>query len=127
MAACKGRILCTEDDDDTRELIIVILSSEGFDVTCAKNAVEALRCAESARFDLYILDNWLPDISGVSLCERLRKQDATTPILFCSGAAYDIDKQNAYLAGAQGYLVKPVPAAELIAEVVRLIAESRSL
>ncbi|MBA2703514.1 MAG: response regulator [Blastocatellia bacterium] len=69
--------------------------------------------------------NWLPGISGPGLCERLRDFDKTTPILFYSGAAYERDKEQARLAGAQGYLVKPTDGDTLAAEVSRLIAESK--
>jgi DNA-binding response OmpR family regulator len=67
----------------------------------------------------------MPGLSGTDLCEALRKFDETTPILFYSGAAYEKDKEAARLAGAQGYLVKPADFDQLIAEVARLIAESK--
>ena len=67
----------------------------------------------------------MPGLSGPDLTRKFREVDIKTPILFYSGAAYEIDKQEAFHAGAQGYLVKPVPEDEFIAEVVRLIAESK--
>jgi two-component system response regulator VanR len=118
------KILCTEDDADTRELLVAIRA--GFDATCVKSAEEAVTCVESTSFDLYIVDNWLPNVSGISLCEQLRQRDKTTPILLYSGAALETDLQNAYSAGAQGYLVKPVSPAVLVAEVSRLIEEAKT-
>jgi DNA-binding response OmpR family regulator len=73
------------------------------------------------------MDNWTPGLSGTDLCEAIRKFDLRTPILFYSGAASEKDKENARLAGAQGYLVKPTDCDELTAEVVRIIADQRLL
>ena len=121
MTSPKGRILCTEDDPDNRDLIVLTLSRNGFDVICAKDADHAITLAKTNSFDLYLLDTWLPGISGTTLCRRIRKFDFKTPILFYSGAAADADKEAAKKAGAQGYLVKPANGDELVAEVNRLL------
>lgn len=125
MATRKGRILCTEDDADTRELIVFVLTEGGFDVDCTDTAAEAIDRAKSEPFDLYLVDNWMPGLSGPELTRKLREFDVKTPILFYSAAAFESDKENARLAGAQGYLVKPVEFSELTSEVARLIDESR--
>jgi CheY-like chemotaxis protein len=65
----------------------------------------------------------MPD--GITFTKKLREFKIETPILFYSAAAYDSDREHARLAGAQGYLVKPVPNEELIKEVARLIAEAK--
>ena len=121
MSPPEARILCTEDDPDNRDLIVMILKQSGFDVDCATDADDAIRLAKTERFDLYLLDTWLPGVSGLTVSRRLREFDAQTPILFYSGAASDVDKQAAKDAGAQGYLVKPANGDELIAEVRRLL------
>jgi DNA-binding response OmpR family regulator len=121
----RTRILITEDDPDTRALLEFLLDGAGHDVTSTSSFEEALSAARVGTFDLYLLDNWLATASGIELCERLREFDGRTPILFCSGAAYEKDKENALRAGAQGYLVKPVDSDVLIAEVSRLIAGTR--
>ena len=120
------RILCTEDDKDTRDIIGIILRGEGFEVVCSESSKETLERARTEPFDLFLMDNWTPGLSGTQLCRAIREFDAETPILFYSGAAYASDKENARLSGAQGYLVKPVSYDDLVAEVVRLIAESKS-
>jgi DNA-binding response OmpR family regulator len=125
MPSPKGRILCTEDDADTRDLIVFVLGQIGFEVICADSAEKALGLAKSESFDLYLLDNWLPDTSGTVLTKQPREFDSLTPILFCSGAAFERDKEAAILSGAQGYLVKPIDVDCLSAEVVRLIAGSK--
>lgn len=121
----KGRILCTEDDPDTRELINLVLTQYGFEVVCSQRMAQAIDLARTQSFDLYLVDNWMPGLSGTELTQKLREFDTKTPILFYSGAAYEADKEAARLSGAQGYLVKPTDGDELIAEVARLITESR--
>ncbi|HJP92891.1 MAG TPA: response regulator [Pyrinomonadaceae bacterium] len=124
MKSPKGRILCTEDDPDTRDLIILVLKAAGYDVCCTENPEETVKLAETQKFDLYLMDNWLPDIQGPKLTARIREFDSRTPILFYSAAAYDTDKESARRAGAQAYLVKPVENDKLVQEVARLIRES---
>ena len=127
MAERKARILCVDDHDDTCEMIATILSD--YQVRTATNANQGLFLARTELFNLYLLDNWLPDMSGVELCREIRAFDANTPIIFCSGAAYDSDRQEALAAGAQVYLVKPMGLTNLRDTVAQLIlqAEMRSL
>jgi DNA-binding response OmpR family regulator len=75
----------------------------------------------AAKFDLYLLDNWLPGMTGDDLCRKLCELDPITPVLFYSGAAYDSDKARAMAAGAQGYVVKPADPDVLVREISRLI------
>jgi DNA-binding response OmpR family regulator len=123
----KCRILCTEDDADTREVLRLLLEIDGFDVTCAMDSKQALSLARAENFDLYLLDNWLPDISGYVLCRKLREFDSTTPILFYSGAASPADKARAIAAGAQGYVIKPANLGVLIAEIRGLLPTAEKL
>jgi two-component system phosphate regulon response regulator PhoB len=121
----KGRILCTEDDPDTRDLLSYVLSDAGYEVICTDDANGAMALARQQTIDLILVDSWLPDRSGTELTRSLRKMDVKTPILFYSGAGHDSDKEAAFSAGAQAYLVKPVLNEDLINAVSRLIAESQ--
>jgi DNA-binding response OmpR family regulator len=94
-------------------------------VITAETPLKAIELARASSFDLYLVDNWIPGMSGTDLCEALRLFDSDTPILFYSGAAYPKDKAEAYASGAQGYLVKPADPDELVAEVFRVISENR--
>ena len=96
------------------------------DEIAAANWDDALMLARTNDFDLYVIDNWMSGGSGIDLCKKLREFDTWTPILFYSGAAFERDKQQAFAAGAQGYLVKPAGPDELIAEVNRIISAARS-
>jgi DNA-binding response OmpR family regulator len=120
-----ARILYAEDDADTRELVTLVLEMQNCQVVATESYEEALRLARAEHFDLYLIDNWMPHISGVKLCEQLREFDRHTPVLFYSGAAYDADRERALASGAQGYLVKPAGGEQLIAEVLRLVSGSR--
>jgi DNA-binding response OmpR family regulator len=83
MKTPKGRILCTEDDVDTRELIDFILTQYGFEVVCTQNPDQAL--AKTQIFDLYLVDNWMPGLSGTELTKSLREFDTKTrSVLFRS-------------------------------------------
>ena len=125
MPSPKAHILCTEDDPDSRELLIFVLESADYDVTCAEVAMDALSLAQSKKFDLILVDSWMPGLSGQELTTEIRKFNKSTPILFYSGAAYDADKRAARAAGAQGYLTKPEGISDLVDEVGKLIAEAR--
>lgn len=123
----KGRILCTEDDADTRDLFALVLEIQGYEVICTKYAKEALTRARDGHFDLFLFDNWLPEMSGIELTTKVRSFNLTTPILFVSGAGFKTDEAQAREAGAQGYLIKPIDTDELAAEVERLIAQYRPI
>jgi len=126
MKSSAGHILYVEDDEDTRELVTYVLANSRYTVVAAANGDEALKLARTNNFDLYVIDNWMSGVSGIDLCRKLREFDSRTPILFYSGAAFERDKQDAFAAGAQGYLVKPAGPDELIAEVNRIISAVRS-
>jgi DNA-binding response OmpR family regulator len=116
----RKRILLVEDHLDNWELVELTLAE--YMVICAHDFGEGLRLARRRYFDLYILDNWLPDRSGVELCRLIREFDPHTPILFYSAAVYTRDTLEALRAGAQGYLVKPVSFGELRQAVAQLIS-----
>ena len=120
-----GSILYIEDDEDTRELVTYLLALSNYKVVPAENYDDALLLARANQFDLYLIDNWVSGGSGIDLCKKLREFNPWTPILFYSGAAQERDKQQAFAAGAQGYLVKPVDNDELIEEVSRIISAAK--
>lgn len=110
-----ARILSTEDDSDTRDLIQFVLERE------ADDAEHAVTLARTEKFHLYLLDAWTPDVAGADICRSLRELDQTTPILFYSGASSDADQAAAIKAGAQGYVVKPSNPDILLREIVGLL------
>jgi DNA-binding response OmpR family regulator len=115
------RILYIEDHEDTRELVTLLLAQKSYEVITGSTIASGVALAGTEQFDLYLLDSWLPDGSGLDLCQRIRQFDQTTPILFYSAAAYAADHDQAMRCGAQGYLVKPSPPSELCDLVRQLI------
>jgi len=119
------RVLYIEDHEDTRELVTLVLEQRSYEVVTGATIETGLTLARSQHFDLYLLDSWLPDGSGLDLCRRIREFDKATPILFYSAAAYEIDKDLALRSGAQAYLIKPSQPSELCSLVVSLIESHR--
>ena len=72
MPTPKGRILCTEDDPDYRELIVYILKTADYHVTITGDSAEALSLAQCEPFDLILVDNWMPGLSGQELITEIR-------------------------------------------------------
>ncbi|PWT88100.1 MAG: hypothetical protein C5B55_13665 [Blastocatellia bacterium] len=121
----RRRILYIEDHEDTRELVTLVLRQKNFDVTTDSTIANGIKLAVEHNFDLYLLDSWLPDGSGLDLCKRIREFDTFTPILFYSAAAYEVDRDNALKSGAQGYLIKPSQTSDLCDMVASLIDKAR--
>ena len=115
------RVLYIEDHEDTRELVTLVLEQKSFEVVTGATIASGVALAASEQFDLYLLDSWLPDGSGLDLCKQIRTFDNKTPILFYSAAAYEIDREQALKSGAQAYLVKPTHPQELCSLVESLI------
>jgi DNA-binding response OmpR family regulator len=110
-----AHILVVDDESDIREMVQLILYEAGFRVSTTDNAADVLRLVKTEHVDAVILDYWMQEITGIELCRQIRTFDQSTPILMCSGAVTEADREAAALAGAQGYLEKPFNARDLIA------------
>jgi DNA-binding response OmpR family regulator len=119
-----ARILYIEDHEDTRELVTLLLAKK-YEVITGATIESGVQLAGSEDFDLYLLDSWLPDGSGLDLCRQIRQFDKITPILFYSAAAYAADCEKALQCGAQGYLAKPSAPSQLCDLVTQLIEHSQ--
>ena len=115
------RVLCVDDDEDACEMVSELLKFSLIETRAVGTAAQALSVIQTERFDLYLLDAWLPDLDGVELCRRMRFMDAHTPVLFYSGAAYEDDKKRAIEAGANAYVTKP-DIEGLIGRVTELVS-----
>lgn len=121
METTKCRVLYVDDNEDTRQLMSLLLGKAGYEVSTAESAARALEQAKREQFELYILDNRMPDMSGVELLQRIREFDPDTPVIFYSAAAYEEDRLRALEAGAEDYILKPAESDELLAVVSRTI------
>jgi DNA-binding response OmpR family regulator len=120
-----NRILCVEDDADTRDILKIMLGFADLKVALAPDVDTALRLMECERFSLYVLDGGPQGITGLSPCERIRAADARAPIVIFSGSARESDAEAGLLAGANVYIVKP-DIGEVVPAVKRLLEEARA-
>ena len=102
----KHRILSVDDHEDTLAILRAMLGHHGYDLTSAPSVEEGLRLAKSQDFDLFLLDFKFADGTGKELCERIRKFDRETPILFFSGT-HPIQQQEVMSCGARAFVMKP--------------------
>ncbi|HKR59008.1 MAG TPA: response regulator [Pyrinomonadaceae bacterium] len=115
------RILYVEDHVDTVEMVTLMLEGAGFNVSSRRTIAEGVTAASQEKFDLYLIDLWLPDGSGMELCKKIREFDSATPIAFYSAAAYEGDKEAALESGAQAYLIKPTDSLSMVESLLHLI------
>lgn len=115
-----NRVLCVEDDEDTRDMLKTKLDLADFEAVVTSDMAAALRLMERERFSLYVLDGGMRNVNGLSLCQRIRASDARTPIVIFSGHGFKSDIEAGMLAGANAYIVKP-DSSELIPTIMRLL------
>lgn len=111
------RVLVVDDDEETRELVGAALARDGYELTLAATAADALGQIERARFDVVVLDVMLGRESGLVLCARLRSEGVETPILFLSARGAVDARVEGLEAGGDDYLKKPFALKELSARV----------
>ena len=126
------RILVVEDEDLIREMLVLALEEEGYEVITAVDGRTALALFQDSeptdgdfRFDLLILDLMLPQINGLDLCRLLRYQGNYVPILILSAKASETDRVLGLEVGADDYLTKPFSMRELIARCRALLRRQR--
>mgnify|MGYP004450013705 FL=1 len=113
------KIIVIDDNPEIREVVNVLLSSEGYTILEAKNAEEALEQID-ASIDLIILDIMMPGMDGYQLCAKLREV-TNAPVLFLSAKGQDFDKTLAFSSGGDDYLTKPFSYTELNSRVKALL------
>jgi len=129
----KPRILLVDDDTNTANGLRKILLQDGYDTRCAYTGNEALNLIESEPFDIVITDMKLPDISGFSIIEKVKKKDVDVPVVMITAFSSLQTAIDAMKKGADDYLTKPVNIDELelilkkIWEKQLLILQNREL
>lgn len=115
------RILVVEDDIKISEFIQKGLKSSGFAVDQAMNGKTGFEMAFDNPYDAMIVDIMLPEMDGISLIKRIRRENNNTPIIILSARDRVDDRVNGLHAGADDYLTKPFAFSELLARVQALI------
>jgi two-component system KDP operon response regulator KdpE len=109
-------LLIVEDEGPARRAVADYLGRRGYAVYEAASAREAMRQWDAHRPDLVLLDLGLPDLDGVDIIRRIRRE-ATTPIIILSARGDERDKIGGLEAGADDYLTKPFATDELNARI----------
>lgn len=109
-------VLIVEDDDETRHALVRELTTRGYRIDEAADGESAMRRWGIRRPDVVLLDLGLPDIDGLQIVRRIRKE-ATTPIVILSGRYEEREKVEALERGADDYVTKPFGVDELNARL----------
>ncbi len=123
--ATKPRLLLVEDEAHLAAGLKLNFELEGFDVDIAGTGRDAGRLLLSPDYDIMILDVMLPDVSGLTLCRKIRETGNTTPVLMLTAKNGVDDRVEGLNAGADDYLPKPFELAELLARVRSMLRRAR--
>ncbi|HEY9637654.1 MAG TPA: response regulator transcription factor [Coleofasciculaceae cyanobacterium] len=118
------RILFVEDDERIAQPLAEDLRHQYHVVDIAEDGINGWEYAQSATYDLILLDWMLPRLDGITLCKRLRSAGFTVPILMLTAKDTTTDKVIGLDAGADDYLIKPFDLEELSARVRALSRRS---
>ncbi|BBK78065.1 response regulator transcription factor [Clostridium butyricum] len=113
------KILIADDDAEILEILSILLSGDGYDITTASNGDEVVSLADES-FSLIVLDVNMPKLSGFLACSEIRKK-TMAPILFLTARTQESDKAIGFSAGGDDYLSKPFSNAEFLMRVKALI------
>jgi two-component system phosphate regulon response regulator PhoB len=114
-----SRILVVEDEPDLADLVALSLRREGHDVVVAHDGSTALAEIQRSQPDLLVLDVMLPDISGLEVCRRLRRNAQTIrlPVIMLTARNDEVDRVVGFEVGADDYVPKPFSPRELVLRV----------
>lgn len=118
------KILLADDDEDVREGIGRLLRFEGYETVLAEDGRVALDVVGAQGADLVLMDVSMPGLDGLAATRRIRASGSTVPILMITGRDAVGDRIVALDNGADGYLMKPFAAEELLARVRALLRHS---
>ncbi|TAF08493.1 MAG: DNA-binding response regulator [Nostocales cyanobacterium] len=127
-----SRILVVEDEELIREMLVVALEEEGYEVITAADGRAAVECLKNCQsnagelsFDLVVLDLMLPQINGLDICRLMRHQGNSVPILMLSAKGSETDRVLGLEVGADDYLTKPFSMREMVARCRALLRRQR--
>ena len=117
------KILVAEDDQDIRELIVLTLEFNGFDVVAVEDGSAAVERAQNGPFDMILLDVRMPRMTGYDACRRLKEIESTRdiPIIFLSAKGQEAEIQTGLDVGAADYILKPFAPDALVRTIRRVL------
>lgn len=110
-------ILILDDEKEIADLIEVYLTNEKYVVYKFYDSNDAIKCINSQKIDLAVLDVMIKDINGFELCKYIRDKGLTFPIIMLTAKIESQDKINGLALGADDYITKPFNPLELIARI----------
>ena len=115
-------ILVVDDSPTDRQFLSDLLNANGYKVSTAENAEDAIAKAKSLRPDLVLMDVVMPGQNGFQATRTLTKDEATKdiPVILCTSKSQETDKVWGMRQGARDYVVKPVSPADLLAKIQAL-------
>ncbi|MDP3184222.1 MAG: response regulator transcription factor [Anaerolineales bacterium] len=113
------KVLAIDDDPAMTELLTLLLKTRGFEVFTANTSEDGIRMIREIMPDVVILDLMMPSVDGWQVCAQVR-EFSSTPILILSALDSPGMVASALDAGADDYLIKPVPSSVLIAHLHNL-------
>jgi two-component system response regulator RegX3 len=116
MEAVRPRVLLVEDAESFVDALVVGLEREGFEITVARDGVEALERFESTPTDLVLLDLMLPRMSGIDVCRAIRAR-SDVPIIMVTAKSTELDTVVGLEVGADDYVAKPYRLRELVSRM----------
>ena len=119
-----ARILIVDDEESIRDLIKEVLISQGHEFELAANGVEAFEILRKKTIDLAIVDRNMPGMTGIEVVQLIRQnpQTKTMKILMCTGSSVTKEIDEAFNAGADDYLLKPLSFPALLGKVAKALA-----
>ena len=121
----EAKILIIDDEEDIRESLSDILKDEGYEIVVAENAVKAKEIKSNSRFDLILLDIWMPDCDGISLLKQWAKdKDINCPVIMMSGHGTIDTAIEATKIGAFDFLEKPISLQKLLKTITLALKKS---
>ena len=119
------KILVSDDDFITIQLIKKKLTEENFDVTIAKNGKIGIELLKKTKFDLIITDIHMPYITGLELISFMREEmSEDTPIIVLTKDISEDTEEDAYSIGADEYLIKPPKPNILMIKIKKILGDS---
>ena len=117
------KILLVDDEPDILEIVGYNLSAEGYQISTAKNGLEAIKKAKKIIPQLIILDVMMPEMDGIEACEQIRKiPELKQPIItFLTARGEDYSQVAGFEAGADDYITKPIKPKVLVSKVKALL------
>ena len=118
-------VLVAEDERDIRELIVISLELEGFNVVEVPNGEEAVKKAKEIKPDLILMDVRMPKMTGYEACKALKSEDTTKdiPVVFLSAKGQEAEVNTGLDLGAEEYLLKPFAPDELSGRVTKILGK----